>query len=152
MNAPENLIVTTPDAALSERLALIAAEAGATVTRSPAITHLIDLYWTSEEEGMRPLFTVLLRADDSALLVHSSPDGGNAAASNATFRLLGSLHIPVEAITVDVGRQKPGYPLMPVSVDGLYPEAKSLGPLLANPVFVRWMKSMKSRFVDPDSV
>ena len=152
MDTPENFIVTTPNAALSANLARIAAEAGAVGTRWPAITHLVALHWDSEEGDMCPFFTVLLRADDTAFLVNATNQRGDTNGRAATFRLLAHLGIKVESIALNLGRPKPGYPAMPVSLAGVYPESKNLAPLLENPVFVRWLKSMKSRFVDPDTL
>lgn len=150
MKSPDLILLSHQPEQAGARAALadLAAKMGLVSVGVSPPTHLLSLTWASQ--GENPAFTVLLRADDSAVLLVREAAGRNEVAANAALQVLSAFRLSVEGYSVSLEFQMPGYPVSPVALTGLYPDAAQMEALLANPAFVRWLKQMKFRFVDPD--
>lgn len=124
--------MTTPDA-----IHFVSSPLKADLQSRP--THLVQVGWTVGDYD--PRWVVMLRADDSATIIHTIPTSQylDFYALEAAENTLHALKVTVATAGVDLGMLPPSAPF---NFEGVFPGDKEFAELLTQPEFITWLKSL----------
>lgn len=122
--------MSTPDA-----IHFVSSPAKADLQSRP--THLVQIGWTVDDYD--PRWVVMLRADDSATIIHTIPTSQylDFDALMAAKNTLLALKLPVATVCVDLGSLPPSAPF---NFEGVNPGDDEFAELLTQPEFITWLK------------